>query len=293
MSAMPASITGRAWGAVFLGSVGAMALLAMWAPPKTAPNLFLWELGLMLLALGAVGQALNGRWIGAAIDARNRVSLSKLQMLLWTVLVVCSLLTVATYRIHDMAIPAAKALVITLPPELLFAMGISAASFVATPALLSLKAAETPTEEALATTRAARGDDVVEYEGKVDRRSSPAGASLTDIFRGDEVGNNLSLDVSKVQQLAISLLLLGIYAGMVYRELGLHPTMSDLPKLQESLVQLMGISHASYLAYKAAPKTASGTAPGDAPATVDAAPPGAIASVAAHGSQGIAKKDAV
>lgn len=283
MSAKSDRALARTWGLVFICVVIAMALVAMWAPKNQASACYLWELGLMLLALDALGRSLNGRWYGAAIDARNRLSLSKLQMLAWTTVMVCSLLTMAAYRLHDPAVASADALVITLPPELLFAMGISAASFVATPALLSLKAAETPTQQAVDSTRAARGADVVEHQGKVDRRSSPAGASLTDLIRGDEVGNNLSLDISKLQQIAITLLLLGIYVGAVYRDLGLPPVkLTSLPPLKDSLVQLMGISHASYLIYKAAPKTSTGDAPVNE--TVQDGPPGAIGSIAAHGS---------
>jgi len=273
----------RLAGGLSVVFIAVMAGLAIRAPRFGAPTIFLCEAGLMLAVLAAIGLALNGRMLGAAIDGRNRVSLSKLQMLLWTTLVVSALITLGAYRMHDTAIAAQGAgLKITIPGELLLAMGVSAASFVATPTILSLKAAETPSAASVDDLTAARGD-VGRRVGKVDARKSPAYASFTDLFRGDEVGNALSVDLSKVQQVAITLLLLGVYAASVFQTLQQAPTATALPALDKDFVTLMAISHGSYLAYKAAPKTSSGVAGAtDAPAPQDLRPPGAVPVAKAH-----------
>ena len=45
------------------------------------------NLALMSLFVFIAGRAITGRWRGVFIDERNKVSLSRLQMLLWTVVV--------------------------------------------------------------------------------------------------------------------------------------------------------------------------------------------------------------
>jgi hypothetical protein len=79
---------------------------------------------------------------------------------------------------------------------------------------------------------------------------------------GEELGNAGSPDLGKIQQLLVTLLLLGIYTAYVYALFaGTAEKITHLPLLDPSFVWLMGISHASYLAYKAAPHTTSATTP--------------------------------
>lgn len=62
--------------------------------------------------------------------------------------------------------------------------------------------------------------------------------------------------ICAIQQAGITLLLLGCYTAYVIGDLaGAQETISVLPKLDQSFVWLLGLSHASYLAYKAAPHT--------------------------------------
>ena len=79
------------------------------------------------------------------------------------------------------------------------------------------------------------------------------------MVRGEEVGAETSPDLSKIQQLYITLLLIGIYGVAVLHALSSTPDkIPGLPELNEKFVWLMGVSHASYLAYKATPHTADG-----------------------------------
>lgn len=260
-------------------SVLAVAGLDIIAPPNNAAMTFLAELALLLLALCSLGVALNGRPAGFAIDARNRVSLSKLQMLAWTVLVVAGVSVIGAYSLH---IGGWNELKLCVHNELLTAMGISVASFVATPTILSLKAAEAPSEQSVETMTAANnaGDPAATPTniGKVDVRATPAQARWSDLFRGDLVGDGLALDLSKVQQIAITLLLLGLYAGGIYS----HLTKNDwtLPAFNYDFVKLMAVSHAGYLLYKAAPRTSNGDPGATTPQpNVPLDPPGANTAV--------------
>jgi hypothetical protein len=214
-----------------------------------------WAFGITAVAiiglLAAIGSGIKGRAAGVIVDNRNRVSLSKLQAAAWTVLIISGLITVAAIR---MRLPNVDPLEIGIPQDLLIVMGISATSMVATPALLSIK-------------------DPGQTEASVFARSDPDKASWLDIFRGDDVSNAASPDLSKVQQFLITALLLSYYAialGEMFFTGSFHaadgPNNSDvvhglvdqktqLPAFGESMIWLLGISHAGYLGYKAVPHT--------------------------------------
>jgi hypothetical protein len=219
---------------------------------------FLGAVFLLAIELAVIGWLVNGRPIGAFIDNRNRISLSKLQAGAWTVVVIGALSTAAVFNILAQGSNGGSItdLDITIPGELLLAMVISATSLVATPGLLSLKSEEEPTQAAISNVKAKLSISVVARTGKVFNRTAPAEASWSDLVTGDEVGNATSPDLGKIQQVLITVLLLGCYIGYVYIDLSRSAAPIDaLPALDKSFVWLLGISHASYLAYKAAPHT--------------------------------------
>jgi hypothetical protein len=263
------------------GSWGVLFFVALLLIVLTNTNIFhvddwlIWiypvNAVLMIVALLAIGAKLHGRPAGLIIDNRNRVSLSKLQMLLWTIVVVSALVAAAAYNVRNGIVGVGPSkiplgpLEIVIPSELLFAMGIAATSFIATPTVLSLKAKETPTQANVDAAAAnAPGMDLL-HSGKVFGRADLNDAKWSDIFMGDEVGNAATPDLSKIQQFAITLLLVGIYSAQLVRLFGqVHVPggasftfFNSLPVLGDRFVVLMGISHASYLVYKAAPHTSS------------------------------------
>jgi hypothetical protein len=243
------------------GTVFFVAILALvaanvagpaWFIADTAPGLlFLAQALIFLVAAMAAGVAIKGHPLGVAIDKRNRLSLSKLQMLLWTAIVIPALATLVAYRLaHGLGMDAAD---IVIPAEVLAAMGIAAGSLAASPAVLSLKPEE--------------GDQRVAVRPLTEK------VRLVDLIRGDEEGNKDAIDLSKLQQFAVTLLLIGVYAGVVYSSFASivwvrgvltdPPPLRELPALGVGFVQLMAISHAGYLLYKAAPKPSADT-PGTA-----------------------------
>lgn len=227
---------------------------------------------LLTLAIMVMGGSVNGRLAGVLIDNRNRVSLSKFQAALWTILVVSALVTGGAVNVGDWPeiLQRLKALKpppvpmptgpldIVLPPELLFAMGISAVSFIATPSLLSLKTSGAASADEIGATQQKLNlsGDQVQATGRVLSLSSPDLASWSDMFLGDEISNGGSADLGKVQQFAITLLLIGVYSAalwVAFAKAGAGGGFLSMPELSEGFVILMGISHASYLAYKVAP----------------------------------------
>jgi hypothetical protein len=138
-----------------------------------------------------------------------------------------------------------------IPTALLAAMGISATSLVAAPVVLSLKAQSdpTPANAAKATADLAATGAAPAFAGKVFGRASPSSAAWSDMVRGEEVGTEATPDLGKIQQLFISLLLIGIYGVAILHALsGATAKIAGLPELNEKFVWLMGVSHASYLA---------------------------------------------
>lgn len=224
--------------------------------PEYRAQTFVGSMALMSLELAIIGWLVNGRPIGAFIGARNCLSLSKLQAGAWTVVVLSAFATAAAFNAATMMFQggAVTALAVTIPNELLLAMGISATSLVAAPALLSVKANQAQASDAAVDRAETRAGTTLEANGKIASKCGPKEASWADLVTGDEVGNFSSPDLGKIQQAFITLLLLGCYVAYIYANFaGSEETISSLPALDKSFVWLMGISHASYLAYKAAP----------------------------------------
>ena len=244
--------------------------------------------GFDLLALGTVvfgfGWAITGRPGGIALSSWNDYSLSKLQMVLWTVVVLGAFLAIASLRLLGFFgfAAAADPLAITVPGPLLAAMGIAAFTTTAAPSILALKAAQPAETGQIAAARRRGAADFV-HTGQAVGRSSTAGASWIDVVTGDELANAGTVDLSKVQHLLVTLLLLGTYIGLVMRQLAgaAHP-LAGLPDPGPTFVELLALSHAGYLVYKAAPKSDRITpAPAAAPAASAGPSPSAAATARA------------
>ncbi len=272
----PAVTSSTAPGPVVGASAGATVVKAATPPPAeqdarsrleaaVRDTAFAWGKNALLIVafMMLIGVALNSRPAGLIIDNRNRVSLSKFQAAAWTVLVISALVTMAAARLRaNTVLPPGDLLVpldIHIQGELLAAMGIAATSFVATPLLLSLKTdgpdASTASLDAAAE-KTGRDPASITSSGSVVGWTDPNCARWMDMFRGEEASNAGSPDLSKVQQFLITLLLIGIYAGAIwdmFMQRAYLLTRAEMPLLDSQFLWLMAISHAGYLAYKAAP----------------------------------------
>jgi len=118
--------------------------------------------------IAIIGMALNKGPFGILIDTRNMMSLSRLQMVLWMVVILSAFITTALARVGDSRIhpgrymcetvvnadgvevpdaDCAEPLGITLPPLLWTLMGISLTSAVSSPLLTAFKAQRTTEED--------------------------------------------------------------------------------------------------------------------------------------------------
>ncbi|MBI5649980.1 MAG: hypothetical protein HZC40_05950, partial [Chloroflexi bacterium] len=92
--------------------------------------------------------------------------------------------------------------------------------------------------------------------GVLQRNKEPAQASWLDLFRGDEVGNYVVVDMAKVQMFFFTLVVVfayGVSIAALLRDSAVlsHPLGVDLPAFSNSLNTLLGISHGAYLSVKA------------------------------------------
>jgi len=209
----------------------------------------------MLAAIGGIGYAINGRVCGIVIDNRNRYSLSKLQMVGWTVLILSSLMVAGFVNVTLAGF--AVALDIGVDQNLWALMGISTASFVAQPILLGMKtgkqAHEGEMRKAKVQLQQSKDENAenVSAVGQVLKRDQPSQATVLDLFQGDEVGNAGVVDISKVQQFFVSLFLLGAYGvGLWDMFVNTENGIARLPDLSNGFVYLLAISHGGYLIYK-------------------------------------------
>ncbi len=240
----PANARSGWLAALLLAAVVGANVLLTGSDGKSALAAYLITLLAIVGILGCIGRGVNGMLAGVVIDNRNRISLSKTQAVAWTVLIFSAVAVGAALRLnHGLG---ATALNIAIPNDLLAVMGLSAVSLVGTPAVLSLKP---------------NGGDGAPA-GAVHQNAGPGDASWSDIFQGDDVTNADSVDLSKVQHVLITTLLLVYYAIVLATWLSQTSdplsAKPSLPLFGTQMVWLLGISHAGYLGYKAVPHTNSG-----------------------------------
>lgn len=235
--------------------------LGHWAPECAPLLVFVGSfIGIVFLLVG-IGIDVAETPLGIILSGRNTYSLSRLQMSLWTVLALSALVGVAVSRawgIGDVGTPT-TALSINIPGELLAAMGISYFTGFAAPAALSIKA-QTPSTAAQVNLASNRLGESIYADGSVVNRPLNATAKIADMVQGDDLATAGTVDLSKVQQLLITLLLVGIYFVMLVGLFNGDPKAAlvdgktQLPPFSKDFLTLLGLSHAGYLAYKVAPR---------------------------------------
>jgi len=252
------------FGAKGFGAVGFGILLAI---PFLSWRLFdyawvqhAWLAVLVITAVfvSVCGRAIVGLWRGALIDQRNVISLSRLQMVVWTLLFLSGYTTAGLFNIY---IGTDDPLAIQIPSQLWALIGISTVSLVGSPLLLSSKTKEVASPDALHKTTEQlidqgghRGD--VEAVGKLLTNVRPDLARWSDMFTGDETANGAHLDVAKLQMFFFTVLVALTYLAVLWRTFSsAQPDgIMQLPDIDSSMVALIGISHAGYLSSKAVPR---------------------------------------
>jgi hypothetical protein len=223
---------------------------------------------LMLALCISAGYLVCGRPFGVLIDNRNRYSLARLQWLVWFTAIFGVYFTEALWNVgQGLELPK-------LSPDILKLLGFSTLVPVVSATIIDTKKnapipAPQPSANALptgiqASTSAPGGlpapappPGQPDQVGKIDVNTSPRDAGWQDLYMGEEVANRDVIDVSRLQQLVATLLVAIVFYGDASDTLGIVKMRAPLalPPLGNDLINLLGLSQAGYLAYKAVPKT--------------------------------------
>jgi len=236
--------------------VAAFVINKVWA----ADNLLgVWIITSLLIAVSfaLIGLA-AGRWEALFIDNRNRMSLSKLQVVLWTIPIFSALLAASCFNAAQGG-DASTITGVALDSKLWALLGISLTTAVGAPIALSGKGSRKASSAELKDTKenlqAQTGvaADKIDNIGHVLTKANPADARWSDIVRGDDVGNADMIDFSKVQQLYFTLLTLLIFCLAVanqFASVKASEIITKLPVPDTGFLALLGVSGAGYLVYK-------------------------------------------
>jgi len=201
------------------------------------------------------GYLVNGRLDGVMIDDRNRISLERVQWVSWFIVLLGGYFTEAVWNAaYGSEFPG-------METELLALLGIVSASLVLSNLILEPKKQVPPGKPAAGQVAPqapplAANDHPIQI-GSLDANSTVDDASWADLYLGEEAANRYIVDVSRLQKLVITVLLVVTYVGWLWRDFGMAPAkgFEQMPKIGDTFVWLLGISHGAYLAFKATPKT--------------------------------------
>lgn len=244
----------------------ALLLIAMFAFAWYAKPGLNWILviSMMVIFLTVIGIAITKRPLGILINDYCIISLSRFQLVLWTLIVISGYFVIVIARIKqgDVADPLA----VGIDPTIWTLLGISTASLAGSPLITSTKQNKNPSDEAKQKAgreaKALLGDkeDQVDEEhiGVLFPNKDPAEARITDMFEGEELSNWKLVDLAKVQMFFFTIVIAIAYGAEL-----LHMIMADdltvdniaLPTVNEGLLAVMGISHAGYLGKKSVTET--------------------------------------
>lgn len=239
------------WGGVTLLGVLLLGTNAVWIAheaklPSGTATILVWQwlsvLASLLLVSVFAGYLASERAIGIFIDDRNRVSLARVQWVAWFLLLFSGYFTGA---IWDVAFGSDLP---SIEPNLFWLIGISTGSAVVSNLVVDSKKRD--------SNPAAAADPTL--IGTIDRNASQDDAAWGDLYLGEEQATRSSVDVSRLQKLVTTMLLVIVYAEMLwsaFTQLSLAYDAFAMPVVGTNFVGLLGASHAGYLAYKASPKT--------------------------------------
>jgi hypothetical protein len=213
---------------------------------SSALGVWLIDLFLVAALVAVLGVGFKQSIFGILIDGRNKFSLSRLQIVLWTILFVATFFVAYVWNIGHTA-DLSKALALVVPSTVWLLMGMSGVSAAGSPAILSAKPDTGP-----AAPPPALKDDAKFVDGVVVKRKAGEAAQWSDMILGDEVGNTDAIDVGKVQLLLLTLVAIVAYGFAIAQTLvaANGGVIAKLPDMDNGFLTLIGASHLTYLGYK-------------------------------------------
>lgn len=244
---------GRSWlvGALALGGI-AVELWLVYVVLKLSPQVgFLLDAATLVGLIELLGMAIDGTPFGILIDERNKVSLSRLQATVWTVIVVSGFAAIGLGR---MTANVPDPLAVAIPEELLWVLGISATALVGTPLIHRIQADAPPaTVRTAATATPPAGTAPL---GRLLVNTDVSGAKWTDIFKGEDAPTANLIDLGKVQMFYFTVVAALVYTLAIAQALGGDTSVvpNGLPAISSGLAAVLGLSNGAYLVNKAVPR---------------------------------------
>lgn len=213
-----------------------------------------WVVILVLMTAFAVlnGHGITGVWRGILIDNRNRMSLSRLQILAWTLVILSALVTSVLANVR---LGSDTPMEVAIPQQLWILMGISAAAAFGAPALLGNKRPKLADPEERRRTAEALMEQgnaapLEEDPSIVLRNPSIRDARWSELLKGDESGNAATVDLGKLQMFLFTFILVCGYGAALYAMFRQGEFVTSLPAVEDGMNVLLGISQTGYLASK-------------------------------------------
>lgn len=233
--------------------LAAIAFVGLRATPSDRARAWYLILLLMTAFVAVVGHAITGYWTGILIDARNKMSLSRLQMVAWLLVVLSALLAAV---LTNIALGWRSPLAVTIPSELWVLLGISTASLVASPAVLGSKRDRPADPKEVDRTkktllRQGYQPAALDFQGLLVGYASPDFSRWADLLKGEEAGNAAHVDLGKLQMFFFTFVLVLGYGAAIATMFGQDGPVTALPAVEDGMNVLLGISHTGYLANKA------------------------------------------
>ena len=238
-------------------------MITMVVGGKTVPGTrsILWQLFLATLGIGglaiALGLGTKGRVTGIWIDERNRVSLARAQVTLWTVVALGGYATVALFNV-GLGAPVSFP---QIPAAIAAALGIAFSSPMISAMILNSKGLQGLTTVGGAATDtndfSNRGAFLAAPPSGIEMRADPTEASIADVFMGETVSESESVDISRLQNVMLTVtLVLGYFAMLIEKLRAISPDsilsgLPDLPDPGAAFTAVLLVSHATYLGTKA------------------------------------------
>lgn len=256
-----------------------------------SPGLNFLAISLIIYSfLIALGIARHGLKRGIFISEMNLISLSRFQIIVWTIVILSAFFAISLERVHVYWDVCGYFPSIVTDPTLiqnstytcnctavkpgLFAknvpnpldigidwtiwalLGISTTSLVGSSLLLGGKGNKEPNKNNVENTAQKTGESSTEVNknrrGIVYGNPAPENSQFMDMFEGDEIGNTTYIDMAKVQMFFFTIVsALAYYLMVLQMTLGQAPANIDkLPIVPSGLLWILGISHAGYLGSK-------------------------------------------
>jgi hypothetical protein len=213
----------------------------------------------MTVSLIVLGLTIVGRPFGVLINEQNLVSLSRFQMVGWTLAVLAAYFTYALARLKAGRSAYPDPLAVPIDWHLWALMGISTTSLVGSALIHTTKKDKEPDPGVTASTATGFGQSLAavdnDREGLLYANPSKADARFVDMFQGNEIGDTAHIDLTKVQMFYFTIISILAFLVIITKSLR-SGAIDRLPELPDGLIAILGISHAGYLTGKGVTKTA-------------------------------------